>query len=290
MRDKNSQARFVQALKSSRRALVLIIAFFVLVLFYRHGKDNISSEDGFSLNIHTELIGVGISVLITVFVIDELNRRRDKDRRKEESKARLVRQVRSPEPSFVRNAFHEIQELGLFKEEKSILQRELFIGVRWENVHLNYFNLRQSDMTDSTLRDVLFFMAEMQGINLWISKMVDVGFLHSNLAESNLGSSILERVKMRYVNLHGANLELAKMEGIVIRNSNLTCVSLKGSDLKNAVLEHNRYDENTILPDGSHWKEGADLTRFTNPGHKCCFWRSSDPNSPAYQDPEEETD
>ncbi len=273
----------------SRAVAYAFTLLFVLAVLYKIGRDDIAKDD-YSLNLYTEFLGVIVSVIITVFIIDTINRRRDQHRREEDSKVRLVRQVRSPEPVFVRNALHEIQEQAMFRGEKSILQGEFLFGARWENVTLNYFNLKQSDMTDSTLKNALFFMAEMQRINLWISKMVDVGFLHSNLAESNLGNSTLVRVKMRTVNLQGANLELAKMEGIEIRNSNLTCTSLKGSDLKNAILEDNKYDENTILPDGSHWKEGTDLTRFTDPGHNCCFWRSPDPNSPAYRDPEEETD
>ena len=41
------------------------------------------------------------------------------------------------------------------------------------------------------------------------------------------------------------------------------------------------FAEDTRLPDGTHWTPDTDITRFTDPDHPR-FWRSDDPESPAY--------
>ena len=276
-------------LRSSLPAIVLILAFFGLVLFYKHGRDNISPNDAYALNVHTEGFGVALGVIITVFVIDALNRRRDAERRQQDLIDRLLREARSPEPVIASHALHEIQDRYLHTKEKSVLKGGYLLQARWEGVTLNYFNLQEAFMTDSTLKNSRLFMVEMQRASLWLASMTNVSFIGVNLTESNLGNSNLVRVVMRNVNLHGANFESANMEGIEIRNSTLTSTNLKSSNLKNAKLIGNKYDENTVLPNGKIWKQSTDLDRFTDPDHPN-FWRSCDPNSPAYLDPEEETD
>ena len=54
-----------------------------------------------------------------------------------------------------------------------------------------------------------------------------------------------------------------------------------GADLAGAQLDSATYDEKTVLPDGTFWTAGTDMTRFTDPDHPA-FWRSDDPASPAY--------
>ena len=73
-------------------------------------------------------------------------------------------------------------------------------------------------------------------------------------------------------NLEGVSLEFADLRGALPVFANL----------KGAVLEGARLDENTRLPDGTNWTPGADMTRFTNSDHSR-FWRSDDPGSPAYR-------
>jgi hypothetical protein len=58
--------------------------------------------------------------------------------------------------------------------------------------------------------------------------------------------------------------------------------NLKESNLLGVNLEGTRFDETTILPDGTHWIPETDMRRFTDPNHPN-FWRSDDPRSPAYR-------
>lgn len=84
-------------------------------------------------------------------------------------------------------------------------------------------------------------------------------------------------------NLNGTNLQYADMFNVSLDQTKLKGANMQHAELKKAYLENGLFDETTILPDGSHWTPNADMRRFTDPNHPE-FWRSDDPNSPAYRD------
>ena len=63
--------------------------------------------------------------------------------------------------------------------------------------------------------------------------------------------------------------------------ADLASADLFGADLMYANLTGADFAEDTRLPDGTHWTPDTDITRFTDPDHPR-FWRSDDPESPAY--------
>jgi uncharacterized protein YjbI with pentapeptide repeats len=92
------------------------------------------------------------------------------------------------------------------------------------------------------------------------------------LQDADLSGSDLRGVYFWQSNLAGADLSNADLRG-----ANLT-----GADLNRANLSSTQFDQTTVLPDGTNWSQDTDWGRFTDSGH-ADFWRSDNPESPAYQ-------
>lgn len=256
--------------RKSRRALILILSFFALVWFYKHGKDYVSPEDPYSLNIHTEVIGVALSVLITVFVIDALNRRRDEERREQESKERLLREVRSPNNLTARNAIHELRDKGWLTGEGGLLRGKNLDCVNWQNTTLTGANLEGAEMWD----------ADMSGEE---SALEEVNFRSANLTAASfidawVGPAIFENANLQNADLRNTFLAFATFKG-----ANLVGADLRGAMKALPATENSPMSKNMILPDGSKWTPETDIGIYTDPDHPD-FWRSDDSNSPAHPD------
>jgi len=104
----------------------------------------------------------------------------------------------------------------------------------------------------------------------------------ADLRGANLHQSSLQRADLRRVHLRGANLTLADfahadLSHAELRYANLDAASLSGTKLYGAdltlasirriYLSGAKFNEETILPDGTPWTPGTDMTRFTNPDH-----------------------
>ena len=264
-------------LRSSLPAIVLILAFFGLVLFYKHGRDNISPSDAYSLNIHTEVFGVALGVIITVFVIDALNRRRDAERRQQDLIDRLLREVRSPEPDVARNAFHEMRDLRLIYDENSILQRENLLSTKPVKVDLSGANLKGIGLCGSDLGDASLIHAILEYANLSNANLRNANLAMARLKNADLWCADLTDAEIFGVDFTGANLKLAKFRNA---SHNKWLVKIERE-------ESERFDPNSpgniILPDGTVAAPDADLTRFIYPDHPN-FWEAKDSGSPAHPD------
>jgi hypothetical protein len=80
-----------------------------------------------------------------------------------------------------------------------------------------------------------------------------------------------------------ADLLGADMSGANLQETNLKEANLEGTCLRNFLLGDAIFSEKTTLPDGSKWTPNIDLMRFVDREHDD-FWRSDDPDSPAYWD------
>ena len=264
-------------LRSSLPAIVLIIAFFGLVLFYKHGRDNISPNDAYALNVHTEVFGVALGVIITVFVIDALNRRRDADRRQQDLIDRLLREVRSPAPDVARNAFHEMRDRRLIYDENSILQRENLLSTKPVKVDLSGANLKGIGLCGSDLSYSLFIDANLDYANLFNANLKKANLINSTLINANLMCADLTEAEIIGADFTGANLKLAQVKSAYR--------FLRPLDLEERIPAStlSQSSGDIVLPDGTLAPPDADLGRFVYPDHPE-FWRSDDPRSPAHPD------
>jgi hypothetical protein len=103
-----------------------------------------------------------------------------------------------------------------------------------------------------------------------------------NLQGAFLGGANLQGAQLSGANLQGADLRWSNLQRAELAMANLQGAVLIKTNLQEADLEEATFDEQTTLPDGTHWTSDTDMTLFTNPGHPE-FWRSDDPTSPAYR-------
>lgn len=126
-------------------------------------------------------------------------------------------------------------------------------------------------LSDGSLEGRRFVQANLQGADL----------LGAELEGVNLGGANMEGVNLNVASLAGATLAAANLKGAILADTVLGDADLREADLTEAhVLAY--FNEGTLLPDGTHWKPGTDMDRFTDPKHPE-FWRSDHLSSPAYR-------
>jgi uncharacterized protein YjbI with pentapeptide repeats len=126
-------------------------------------------------------------------------------------------------------------------------------------------------------RDAELKRADLSGAQLRGSDWSCATLQKANLSTANLREANMQGADLRMTNLRGANLQGANLRLVGLKGANLVGANLAGASMWDAKL-----DESTTLPDGTKWLPGTELTRFTDPDHPN-FWRSDDPNSPAYR-------
>ncbi|MEO8611847.1 MAG: pentapeptide repeat-containing protein [Chloroflexota bacterium] len=132
----------------------------------------------------------------------------------------------------------------------------------------HWFNngtLAYEDMRGVKLHDFEFGIqfADLRGTNLQNAELYNTRFFYSNMQGANLLYSDVKGAKFFGTNLWEANFEYAQN------------------------IELARFDTEATLPDGNKWTPATDMRQFTDPTHPN-FWRSDDPNSPAYRGKQEE--
>ena len=298
----------------------ILLGIAALAVLFQLGRRHFVDDD-YSLNLYTEFLGVLSGVIITVFVIDVLNRRRDADRRQQDLIDRLLREARSPEAVIARHALHEIRDRGMLTGENCLLRGKKLSHVQWENASLEFSDLCEASLGKANLKGATFLFALLNKVNFRWAKLqqadltaakvncADLAFANleganlSNveLVESLLMNSLFNDANLYSANLQGSSFALSRMERTNLSNANLSDTKLINTQLDNADLSHAclsganlenasltganldgaQFDRNTILPDTEKWNPETDLARFTDTAHKC-YWRSDHELSPAY--------
>ena len=207
-----------EEVRQSRPALILIIAFFVLVFFYKHGLDVISkTNDDYTRDGHTGVFGFALAVLATVYVIDNLNRRRDDQRRSQELIDRLLREARSPEAVIAKQALHEMPDRGMLKGEKRILRGKRMSHVQWENASLEFSDLSGAGLGKANLKGATFLFASVDQVTLGFAK----------LQQADLTAAKINRADLAFANLVGADLSFTEIIDSTLMETRLgRCKSL----------------------------------------------------------------
>jgi len=203
-------------------------------------------------NIGTEFA----SIAITILFIDTISRGIATKERKRD----LILQMSSTEPSIAREAVRILRIEGWISDgtlRNARLEHAALIGSNLESA-----NLQKVDLDHATLDEANLFSANLRG-----SSLVKTKFRKADLPLADLSGA----------NLLKADLENAIVDGAILDGANLERANLVGVPLSRAKL-----DEHTILPDGTRYTDFSELKKFTDPTHPE-FWRSTDPDSPAYQ-------
>jgi hypothetical protein len=175
-----------------------------------------------------DLLPEAAGILVTITVIDQLNRRRDERNAIKQLQEQLVRDASSIVNDVANNAIHQIRKRDWLEGDGGLLK----------GADLREANLQGADLSTANLQRTKFYMANLQGANLALSK------------------------------LQGTDLYRAKLQGAYLIGSKLQGANLSLAKLQRADLIGAEFDENTILPDNSHWIPDTDMTRFTQPDNQ----------------------
>ncbi|MFB0536998.1 MAG: pentapeptide repeat-containing protein [Anaerolineae bacterium] len=245
--------------------LLLLIAFASALL--RWAVLRTGDYEGLALNLGTEIIGAVLTYLLFELLIGRRQRR-------EAEKADLIAQMGSQVPDVAIAAAEELRRHGWLTDgslqgayllganlQGAILHRaELqgaFLAVaNLQGASLAGANLQRAHLRGANLQGAILHRAELQGANLGLA----------NLQGANLGMAKLQGADLYRAELQGAYLSGAKLQGAYLRDANL-----QGADLTVANLQDAKFNEATILPDGTKWTDGTVMDRFTDPNHPD-FW------------------
>jgi len=209
-----------------------IVLVFIGALFY--GKNGFlpynEAWHQFYKEIHAELIGIGITVLIISNANQALKIKSEK--------RRLILQMGSLDKGFAIEAARQLQQRGWLFDGTT---KRAFL--RWANLEgalLKGAHLEGVDLVSANLRNTYLYGANLEGAYLRLA----------NLTEANMEHAYLKWVKLDGANLLGANLERAYLmqahfEGTSLREAKLKGAFLKGAHLEGADLWGAVYDENT---------------------------------------------
>jgi hypothetical protein len=185
-----------------------------------------------------DLLPEAAGIFVTITVIDQLNRRRDTQNAIKQLQEQLVRDASSRVNDVANNAVHQLRKRGWLEGDNGLLSR----------ANLSWANLQEANLR----------FANLQGVNLGMANLHRAYLRIANLHRAYLGGADLQGAYLRETNLQGAKLVEANLHGADLQKANL-----QGADLFMA-----KFNEDTILPDGTNWTPDTDMTRFTQPDNQ----------------------
>jgi len=197
------------------------------------------ADQGYEMNLVTEMIGVLASTGITIFIVDWLN----EFRTTQQLKRRLVHEVCSRSNDVAISAIESMLREVWIQGEDSLLKGAGCWGA----------NLQGAALRGVNLEGIILEKANLQGANLF-----EANLQSAYLYETNLQGAILAEA-----NLQGAELYEANLRGAI-----LTGVNLQGAEFFNPALVETTYLEGAaILPDGTMYTKEVNMEKFTDSRH-----------------------
>lgn len=230
-------------------------------------------RDSYLTNLYTE----GMSVLLTIVVLNYLAERRDTMRREMEIKEQLLRDAASTVNATARSSVDQTRKRDWHTGENALLRRADLREANLENTDLREFdlsgvdfrraNLSYARMRYAQLKDCDFRRAWMHAVNLIETDLRDSQLRLAKLDEARLGSADLSGLDLTNTTLEKARLTNSKLRGTQLFEADLRGADLRAADLTDADLRRTRMDgvvcnEKTILPDGRAWSTETDWRTF----------------------------
>ena len=209
-----------------------------------------------------------VGILVTVFFIDRLNKRRDEQRAQQDLQIRLVRDAGSSVNDVALKAIEELRAHGWLTGEDGLLKGANLTNANLQKANLNHANLQRATLVGANLQEAELTQTNLDGASLsganlqgaWLSGVDLQGVIWWH---AKLDGASLVGVNLQGARLTSANFEKAYLIDVNLKEANLFRANLKGADLNASHLEganllSAEYDEDTIFPDESKWS--PDLT------------------------------
>lgn len=238
--------------------LILLIIGFVLGASLFQGNDK---GFGYVTNLYTEIISIGI----TLVILDRINEYRETQR----LKRRLVREAGSKANNTAVSAIDWIRHENWLIDDNGLL-----IGA-----DLSFANLEGALLNNANLSGANLFLVNLKTVSLIEANLERINLNNANLERANLWQASLKMATLSGANLVGVTLGDVDLGGAYLSDSNLTKAYLGGANLTGANLNNAKLDNiiweselngklhTAIMPDGSIWTPKTDMTRFTDSEH-----------------------
>lgn len=131
---------------------------------------------------------------------------------------------------------------------------------------LTWTNLQRTSLIETTL-----IGANLQRANLVQAKLTGADLRGAKLTWADMVLAVATDADLRGADLRGANMDRANFNGANLCEADLERADLRGARLRGALLEGakidniTKFDEQTILPDGTRWSPSVNMSQFTNP-------------------------
>jgi len=214
------------------------------------------------MNLYTEVVGVLLSVFVSVVIIGGWTYWRER----QQLRSRLRREAGSRSNNIAIAAIEQLRDKNWLVGDQGVLKGA---NLHYANLHgadLSWANLEDADMAHAILSDATFVGTELQSADLRFTELRGALLTAIDLSNSKLSVSNLSFANMMSVNLEGADLRNADMSHAILRGVNLQNADLAGAILDGAQLIEVQLDGAT-LPDQQAYSTETGVDRFTNPRH-----------------------
>ncbi len=243
------------------QAIVFITILIVLYIFVGGGR-----RDDFIVNLITE----GLGVWLTLGIIDQFLKMRDRKTAEQQYQEQLRREASSISNDVALNAVHLLRVNGWLTKDNSLLKNISLKKANLKKAPLDECNLEETnfeaailDMAElsyANLNHCNLSQASLQNATLVGTRMHNCHLFATNLSDSSLSYAELQDSDCEGTNFNRANLENANLSSTNLKNANFTDASLTDCNFENATFD------NTILPDGTICDSYADFLAHFKPG------------------------
>jgi uncharacterized protein YjbI with pentapeptide repeats len=228
-------------------------------------------ERGYQTNVYTE----ALAIIVTVVIIDALNRRRDLLNTERELREQLLMDAASTSNETAKNAVHQMMRREWLRGEDGMLIGQDLFASNLSGADLEGATLCKTDFRHASLVETRFVRADLTEARLSFADLA-----RAELIEARLQYAEMNRAKIYDANLKLADLRNANLRGALLQGAELVQADLRGADcfgvnfentdlsaalFEGANLASAKFNSNTIMPNGLRWTMTTDLTLFTNP-------------------------
>lgn len=139
-----------------------------------------------------------------------------------------------------------------------------------DGTNLTWATLTWCNLQRASLIETILIGANLQRANLVQAKMTGADMRGAKLTWADMVLATATDTNLQGADLRGANMDRAILNGANLCGADLERADLRGARLRGALMQgakidvSTKFDEQTILPDGTRWSPAVDMSVFTN--------------------------
>ena len=184
------------------------------------------------LNLSTGLLGVVASTGVTLFFLDKLNERRDRNNLKQ----RLKGEAGSRSHDIAISAVEWMEREGWLRGEDGLLQGANLQEARLWDARLDGANLQGAKLEGADLRKSTLIGANLRDADLMFAKLQKAKLNGANLQNADCHGAKMSEVRLRGARLDEADLTWACLVQARLQGAHLQCADLHTAKLSGASL------------------------------------------------------